>query len=289
METKMRYPLSYYYYNFISMFDYNLHVLLNKLNKLKLKKTPYFPSDYIYYQDFLTTINDICAFLNIDLNKFISYYEEHSIWPHKLWEECGRDADKFNMQIIGEYGRSNICANCISSFSLKYAYNVIYSLLDKINKHEKIIKVCDYGCANANISFSMLLRNKITNLTMYDYHSESTEFLEDRIKKYGLEKKATWREVDSLQDYNEYDMVICMDVLEHTKNPSEILETKIFPMLKKGGLLIAQAPWGGGNASHLDEAIFDFYGKRGRMFLRQKFKKIISMASLDISGVWVKK
>lgn len=281
----MKYSETYLYYQKMSVFTYRINSLLKKL---KLKKGLIFPETNTYYFDFLQAINDCCEFLKIDLNKFSLYYSEHTNWPRILWEKCNGDPDKFNEQITGECGRANICANCICSFALKYSYDAIYGFLENLAKSKETIRVCDYGCANANISFAMLLRNKISFLTMCDIYNESTGYINYRIKKYGVEKRAVWKDVRLITDHNEYDAIICFDVLEHTKNPSEILEKKIYPMLKKGGLLIIQAPWGGNVVSHLDEAIFDFYKNSGRRFLKRHFKEIYHMATIDISGVWVK-
>ena len=59
--------------------------------------------------------------------------------------------------------------------------------------------------------------------------------------------------------------------------------------MQPGGILLLQAPWGGGVPSHLDEAIIDFYQNGGKSFISKRFKKIYSMAAMDISGVWQKK
>ncbi len=287
-QNKCKYPTTFYYYNFTSRWRYYLERINERIKqKLGLKRKKLnLPDGNMYYADFLQAINDSCEYSDIDLTKFISYYANHSNWVEELWKTVDGDPDKFHAKIVGEEGRKSICANCVFSFSVKYSYDVIYSFLSVVNKN---IKCCDYGCANASISFSMLLRDKISFLTMCDIYHEHAEFIKWRIKKYNLENKAVWKDVRSITDYDEYDVVICFDVLEHLKNPTEALKSKLYPMLKKGGLLILQAPWGGQVMGHLDEAIFDFYRNGGRKFLRKNFKKIYAMTSLDISGIWVKK
>lgn len=282
----MRYPIKYYNYHKIAGVNYYLDKiggLFNRKELLRLSKGNQYPLDFI------KGIQDACEFLHIDLKRFLEYYSTHSEWPNKLWEECSKNPDKFNDNIFGEYGRANICANCICSFSLKYSYDTVYLFLNKLNEKRQVIKVCDYGCCNANISFAMLMLNKISYLVMTDLYNESAKFIDFRIDKYDVKEKAVWQDVRTIKYENEFDVIICFDVLEHTPNPSEILETKIYPMLKKGGLLIVQAPWGGDVVSHLDEAVYDFYQNGGRIFLRKAFKKIYSMTPLDISGVWVKR
>jgi 2-polyprenyl-3-methyl-5-hydroxy-6-metoxy-1,4-benzoquinol methylase len=214
--------------------------------------------------------------------------DDHSHWPMELWERVKGDVDEFNRHIVGNIGRKNVCANTICSFALKYTYDTLYSVLQMLGKRQGDISLCDYGCCNANISFSMLLGGHVSTLRAYDLYSESTEYIKHRIRKYGLEERAEWRDVDAPATGELFDVVYCIDVLEHTKNPSQILETQIAPLIKKLGYLIIQAPWGGGVVSHLDEAIVDFYSQGGRKFLLKNFIKIYSMTPLDISGVWQK-
>lgn len=59
---------------------------------------------------------------------------------------------------------------------------------------------------------------------MFDLYSESAELIKHRIRKYGLEGQAQWSAVDEPASGRLYDVVYCIDVLEHTANPSEILE-----------------------------------------------------------------
>jgi 2-polyprenyl-3-methyl-5-hydroxy-6-metoxy-1,4-benzoquinol methylase len=117
----------------------------------------------------------------------------------------------------------------------------------------------------------------------------SADFIAYRAKKHNL-SSIEWHDVrDSTWSHQQFDAVICFDVLEHLSNPSYVLRELLYPMLKHSGLLFLQAPWGGGVPSHLDEAIVDFYHHGGRQFLSKKFNKIYSMAAMDISGVWLKR
>ena len=236
----------------------------------------------------LIAINDTCEFLQVNLIEFIRYLDEHSSWSDELWEKLNANADVYNRSIIGDYGKRNICANTISSFSLKYTSDTLYTVLGLVSNYNNNILLCDYGCCNANITISMLLNGKTSYLAMHDYHTESTNLIEYRLNKHKMQANAQWHDINDTADKFLYDVVYCTDVLEHTTNPSEILMNKLYLMIKPGGYLILQAPWGGDNKTHLDEAIVDFYGHSGRQFLKKNFKIIYSMTHLDISGVWRK-
>jgi hypothetical protein len=241
-----------------------------------------------FHRDFLLAVYDVCEYLGTDLSGFIEMTDDHSRWALELWDRVGGNADEFNRSIIGLVGRKNVCANTMCSFDLKYTYDTLYSILRMLSKRNGALRLCDYGCCNANISFSMLLGGYVSKLRMCDLYSESTEFIKRRIQKYGLEDRAEWIEVGTPATGELFDVVYCIDVLEHTLNPSQILEMEIAPLLEKQGYLIIQAPWGGGVVSHLDEAIVDFYTQGGRQYLSKNFKKIYSMTAMDISGVWKK-
>ena len=83
------------------------------------------------------------------------------------------------------------------------------------------------------------------------------------------------------------DVVIALDVLEHLENSSEIFCSGIYPMLKKGGLIILNAPWRG-QLTHIDKAADDFYHNGGRKFLSKHFHEIYRLGSNDVSCVYEK-
>ncbi len=286
----MKYPLSYYLHALRGNVCYGSEFVAAKLKSKLNPHAPLRPSGSDkYYSDFLLAINDACEFLKISLPDFIAYFGEHARWPGELWTSVGADPEQFNRRLTEQYGRYNICANTICSFSLKRTYDALAYVLDILSRRTEGIRVCDYGCCNANISFSMLLNDRISYLAMCDFYSESTALIAYRINKYRLEHKAKWHDVSQRPEMGLYDVVYCIDVLEHATHPSEILEGILYPLLKSGGFLVLQAPWGGGVVSHLDEAVVDFYTRGGRRFLARRFKKIRSLSALDVSGVWIKR
>jgi 2-polyprenyl-3-methyl-5-hydroxy-6-metoxy-1,4-benzoquinol methylase len=285
----MHYPLSYQFYRKRAIAEFIGSRALNSFRK-QILHTSFIPkTGNVYYVDFLQAIEDCCDFLHIDLKTFTGYFEQHQHWTHQLWEESKGDANYFNETLAQKYADKNIVANCVYSFSLKYSYDTMYYYLHRLAATNKSITLCDFGCANAHLSFAMLRRQLVAHLQLCDLPGLVVDFVQFRNKKYNL-NTVTWQDAARFTvKENYFDVVICFDVLEHMPNPSHVLRTILYPMLKSGGYLFLQAPWGGGVPSHLDEAIIDFYENGGKEFLSQKFQKINTMAAMDISGVWIKK
>jgi SAM-dependent methyltransferase len=83
------------------------------------------------------------------------------------------------------------------------------------------------------------------------------------------------------------DVVFCLDVLEHLKNPSEVFFA-VDRKLKNGGLLFLQAPWGGG-FEHLDEAPVDWEKRGGAARLVSGYRLQSRLKPWgDLSGVFLK-
>jgi 2-polyprenyl-3-methyl-5-hydroxy-6-metoxy-1,4-benzoquinol methylase len=285
----MLYPLSYQFYRKRAVAEFIGSRVLHSFRKQILHTSCIPTIGNAYYVDFLHAIEDCCDFLHIDLKTFNEYFENHHLWAQQLWKESKGDANYFNETLAQKYADKNIAANCVYSFSLKYSYDTLYYYLNRLTAANKSVTLCDFGCANAHLSFAMLHRQLITHLELCDLPGMVEDFIKFRNLKYGL-NSITWQDAAHFTVKEKYfDAVICFDVLEHLPNPSKVLSTVLYPILKPGGYLFMQAPWGGGVPSHLDEAIIDFYGNGGKEFLSQNFRKINTMAAMDISGVWKKK
>ena len=285
----MHYPLSYQLYRKRAIAEFTGARLFNSFRKQILHRSFVPNTGNVYYVDFLHAIEDCCDFLHINLKTFSEYFESHHVWAQQVWNDSKGDANYFNETIAQKYADKNIVANCVYSFSLKYSYDTIYYYLTRLKEANTSVTLCDFGCANAHLSFAMLCHQLITHLELCDLPGMVEEFVKFRNTKYGLDT-VTWQDASHFTvKENHFDAVVCFDVLEHLPNPSEVFKTILYPMLKPGGYLFMQAPWGGGVPSHLDQAIVDFYGNGGKEFLSQKFKKINTMAAMDISGVWIKK
>ena len=225
----MKYPLSYYLnkVHSRSVFTYNriLNRIFERQQSFKLL------SNNRFYIHFFTAINDACEYLNITLDEFAAYIDDHNRWPEELWNNVSGNVEDFNKSIVGEFNKKNICANTICSFSAKYTHDVLYSVLTELRHKNENITLCDYGCCNANISITMLVDKLVSDLTLYDIYSESANFVKFRINKYGLNDSARWCDIaNQTEDNPVFDVVYCMDVLEHTEKPSYILKSLIYPM-----------------------------------------------------------
>ena len=84
-----------------------------------------------------------------------------------------------------------------------------------------------------------------------------------------------------------FDLIICVDVLEHLKNPSEVFIKKIDPKLRKGGVLLLTAPWGGGHITHLEEAPADWH-RSGAKVLADRYRRKFIIEPIDVSGIYLK-
>jgi 2-polyprenyl-3-methyl-5-hydroxy-6-metoxy-1,4-benzoquinol methylase len=285
----MKYPLSYQFHEQFSLISFFKSKLSRFIKKL-LFRIPALTLDInAYYSDFLNAINDCCEFLKIDLKTFIDNFNNHQQWTKELWDESKGDANYFNKMLAQKYADKNIVANCVYSFSLKYSYDTLYYYLNRLAATNKSVVLCDFGCANAHLSFAMHRRQLITHLELCDLPGMVEDFIKFRNTKYDM-NTITWQNAEHFAvKENYFDAVICFDVLEHLPNPSQVLITVLYPLLKPGGYLFMQAPWGGDVPSHLDEAINDFYRNEGRNFLSKRFRKINTMSAMDISGAWIKK
>jgi 2-polyprenyl-3-methyl-5-hydroxy-6-metoxy-1,4-benzoquinol methylase len=228
---------------------------------------------------FANALCDVIEFLNISVREFAELCQEWDSVQTDLWMKT--TPETYYREWRDEYGKANLCTNVKNQFLVKW----VNLYLSRVHG-----RLCDYGCGSAVVGFEALLQDRATYLTCIDVPNLSTEFIRYRIEKYGLHDRASWTDASAFanQEGMFYDCVICIDVLEHLNNPSHILTNVIYPMLKKGGVLLLRAPWGG-HIEHTDEAIIDFYGRAGRKFLGTRFRRTASFDALDVSGVYLKK
>lgn len=108
-------------------------------------------------------------------------------------------------------------------------YTARLEALRKYTKGAKI--VLDFGCGNGN--FVKFLQSKNYNALGYDKSANITEHL-------ALQKTPLYRNEKDIPNFY-FDMITCFDVIEHTTNPAEIVET-LHKKLKKGGILLITTP-----------------------------------------------
>ena len=142
---------------------------------------------------------------------------------------------------------------------------------------QKEVVVCDFGCANANITFAMAERNLITHLQCADLPNMSADFITYRAKKH-LMRYIEWHDVrDFAWSPNQFDAVICFDVLEHLPHPSSVLcEVIVFPCLNRAdycffkhrGAEVCPAIWTKQLLIFIDMAEDNFYQKDLKKYIR---------------------
>lgn len=234
------------------------------------------------FPDLAKAIEDAMSLLDITLSDYVELCHSWEKLSAELWKTT--DHKEFYLHWQGDHGRANLCANLRNQFMLPWVYDFF------MKKNSQ--KLCDFGCGTASLSFAALLNGRVGHLTCLDVPNYSKEFVDYRIQKYNAGDSAVWDDVlsfDFKKNRETFDVVMCIDVLEHIDNPSDVLRNKIYPLLKRGGQLVLRAPWGR-HPEHLKEAIDDFYGKGvGRGFLIEKFKKVRQFEALDVSGVYIKK
>ncbi len=106
-------------------------------------------------------------------------------------------------------------------------------------RHVARPSILEYGCGSAVLTEYLLRRRPDARFTVADIPSTTLEFVQWKQKTLGLPYEiltiGLGREGIPLR--NEYDLIICQDVLEHTPNPFEIVSAFI-EHLSVGGVLV---------------------------------------------------
>jgi 2-polyprenyl-3-methyl-5-hydroxy-6-metoxy-1,4-benzoquinol methylase len=144
----------------------------------------------------------------------------------------------------------------------------------------------DLGCASGKLGRILIEQKKAVELVGVEIFEPAAR---EAIKCY---KTVHIGDIEELNmDYNNYfDLVICGDVLEHLKEPFEVVR-KIHCWLKKGGRIICSVPnvrywriWRDlvfrGNWEYTKEGILD--QTHLRFFTTRSFKKMLTDASFVV-------
>jgi len=234
------------------------------------------------YQKIISlTIFDALEFYNINLEEFWINVNKWQNEEKKLWN-ISKSPIHFYQKWNNNYAIMNSCANIANQLLYIDLYRIVNYYFSK-----KGIYV-DYGCGTATLSLGLTINQKINgNLKLLDVPNDIKKFIEYRINKYYLNTKVDFEDVFSFNEKHFCDGLLCIDVLEHIENSSEVFIEKISPIIKIGGLLIFRAPWRG-QLTHLDNAADDFYINGGRKYLSKKYKEIMRFGNIDIACVYKK-
>lgn len=219
-------------------------------------------------------------FYDLTRQEFFENIEKWQFTEKKLFDEAD-NLKEFYESWNDKASIENSCANIINQMVWIENYNVCakYSVKSDV--------VIDYGCGTGSLAFGLALNHKVKNkMILLDVPNDVSKFREYRVSKNNLLSVKT-ENIFTFDEKHVADLIICLDVLEHLENSSDILMNKIYPLLKVGGNLILRAPWRG-QMTHIDEAADNFYFDGGREFLSKHFSEVYRFGSSDISAVYKK-
>jgi 2-polyprenyl-3-methyl-5-hydroxy-6-metoxy-1,4-benzoquinol methylase len=115
-----------------------------------------------------------------------------------------------------------------------------YRWLMRLVGHIKHPAVLEYGCGSAVLTEYLCERFPKASFTVADIPSRTLEFV--RWKKKAYQYPYTILEVgcgrEGIPLRDSYDLIICTDVLEHTPNPLEIVESFVEHLSPRGVLVV---------------------------------------------------
>lgn len=237
-------------------------------------------TNIIVLRSYSYAIQDAMKYMNIGLDDFYCYADKWNKHEMMLFEE--NDLAAFYQSWNQEFAHYNICANIINQHREIVNFDTILKTFPKQGTY------VDYGCGTAALSLGLFLGKTLSgNLLLLDVNNDVRRFVDYRIKKHELADSVKFHDVFAFQDHEICDGLICIDVLEHLENATEIFVKKIHPLVKMGGVIYLRAPWRG-QLTHIDEAADDFYLNGGRKFLAEKYIEVYRNSTIDISCVYKK-
>lgn len=252
------------------------------LNKLRIKKdnVGLLENRQEVFIQLLIAIDDAITFYNLTKEGFYKNIESWEKTEKKLFDDAS-SIKEFYESWNDQASIQNTCVNIINQLIWFENYNICANYTVDSNV------VIDYGCGTGSLSFGLALNKKMKNkLILLDVPNDIDSFRQYRIKEHEL-SNVTSGNIFSFKEKEIADLIICLDVLEHLEDSSDVFINKMYPLLKLGGYLILRAPWRG-QMTHIDQAADDFYLNGGRKFLSDNFKEIYRFGSIDICAVYKK-
>lgn len=121
-----------------------------------------------------------------------------------------------------------------------------YRLLKRyLNEHQ--VCILDYGCGAGDTLVALSKFNRALNLTGCDINQEYLDYTKTRISTTINLKSIEKLKQDSETNSQIYDVVMCLQVIEHLNDPNEFYRL-CSRLLKKGGILFITTPNLGGLA-----------------------------------------
>ncbi len=198
-----------------------------------------------------------------------------------------KSPESFYEKWTGEIGASNIAANILDQFSRNYVFAALKMIFAQENTYSG--SILDFGCGTAAVSVTwQRLFAPSSTLILADVNNLAREFLQFQQLRYPQYRlRLSSITLNEIPD-SAVDIVLCIDVLEHLRFPSNTFKT-IAKKIKPAGYLIIQAPWLG-HPEHLEEAPIDWENGGGKSLLEEKFLRIAQMnPAVCLSGIYVKR
>jgi ubiquinone/menaquinone biosynthesis C-methylase UbiE len=185
-------------------------------------------------------------------------------------------SEKFWDLISNSYAKQDI--------SDEKAYNL---KKEKINSElKKDDSVFDYGCGTGSLSIE--ISSKVKEIHAIDISSKMLGIARERIDKEGIRnitlKKSDLDDVDFLP--GSYDVVIAVNIFHFIDDIGKDL-SRIYEMLKPGGLLISETPCMGEDKKLANKAMY-YLGRLGvipklNMLTFNSFEELISEGGFSIT------
>jgi SAM-dependent methyltransferase len=176
---------------------------------------------------------------------------------------------------------ASIFANIRDQCTRKYVYHAVSRFLKPGSFY------LDFGCGAATISLHFA--NRINCAFLVDVDNYVAEYVRWRLRRSNLKQYQflTPDEFNSVPE-EKVEFCLCIDVLEHLKNPSQVM-SQISQKLKTGGILVLQAPWGG-RPDHLPISPIDWNTNGGADELAKSYRQIETMVPfiVPLSGIFQK-
>ena len=111
---------------------------------------------------------------------------------------------------------------------------------------DKEFAILDYGCGLGNVGFSLASRGY--QVTFADLDTLTFEFIEWRCQKYSINADFITLPCDIQKSF---DMIICLEVLEHLRDPKELLENFSRMLNCEGRMIISESMGDRSNPLHV--------------------------------------
>lgn len=186
------------------------------------------------------------------------------------------DKDKTIKRVFNQKDADGIWTNvnerwlCMNiSLQLKY-YTLVFNAISSFIQNSDNLSLCDYGCGSASLSMALNNKFHFKEMDLYDIDNYVGKYVQYSIKANNL-TNANWYNIIDEKIDKTYDVVICLDVLEHVENSFELLK-KLTKKTKKDGILALKIAFECNSATHLPQAAKNFFIENdGMKYLQDNF------------------